>query len=115
MRMIDMNAEEERDMANTAIMLNEAVNKRVADAIMCLLDGTKEPVYSSPIQGDLYEGANMWTIRADIAQAIVECAKPVLQNLIRQEIVNAFSPTTGCTKVVNVGDTIHLETSMIVR
>jgi hypothetical protein len=101
----------DRDMANTVVMLDEAVTERICDAMVCLLDGTDTPRYNKRAG----KQPNQWEMRDTLLSALMDSLKPNLQQLIRQEIADVFQGSTGgLPRHVGLGDTLSIDLSSIV-
>lgn len=109
-----MTEADEIDMANTAIMLNDAVEKRLSSALLNTLRGMPSK-YGWSSDDDPMNSYNPAVAQMHIEIALMNLLKPSLQTLIRQEIMNAFSQSNGCTKLVKTGDTIGLDFNMNLR
>ena len=96
--------DDERGMANTAIMLDEAVTKRVANCMLQLFAGNVEPVIRMiPIEGVAFDYRYA---QGSLRVALMDMIRTELQTLIRQEIIDAFEPDSG--KLVTDGQTVTM-------
>lgn len=95
------------ESANVALLLNREITKRVGEAMLMLLDGTDAPLYHISVNEN--SEFDRWAVRDTIVTAVMEAITVPLQTLIRQEIVDAFSSDSNCTRVITSGDTISLQ------
>lgn len=97
------------DMANTAIMLDNEVTKRVGDALFKLINGYEDcqQVSVTQVAGTGESELDLMQTSNFLRVAIMEELDTDLKTLIRQEILDAFSTNSG--RIIQRGESLEMK------
>ena len=103
-----MTEQDRKDSANVALLLEHDIINRVGDAMMKLISGNEELHIGSLAFNPSEGGLDLQVARANIIDCLMESMKVQLEQLIRQEIVDAFSTGYGVPDTVGYAQSIKL-------
>lgn len=88
-----MSEQDRKESADVALLLENDIIKRVGDAMLKLISGQEEVYLNHSL--DEAKGVDLAVSRMNIADYLMDSMKVQLQQLIRQEIVDAFANGGG--------------------